>query len=202
MSETGAAPVPVRLMVKGLPAPLKVAVMLPVCVPVAFGVKVTLILQLAPAATDAQVLVSANSVELVATATVTGRAVVELLVSVIFLAALVAPSAVEAKVSEVVESVTTASPVPVRLTVCVAGDALSAITKLPVYVWIAVGAKVILILQDPPAATELPQVVLVSAKGALGGVMLEIASAVVVLVLLRVTLNVVLVLPTATEWKL
>src|SRR6266852_1451084 len=46
-----AVPVPVRLTVCGLPLASSLMVMLPVRVPVAVGVKVTLMLQLAPAAT-------------------------------------------------------------------------------------------------------------------------------------------------------
>ena len=55
----GAAPVPVRLTVCGLPVALSVMVMEPGWLPVAVGVKVTLMEQLAPAAREAgQVLVS------------------------------------------------------------------------------------------------------------------------------------------------
>jgi hypothetical protein len=195
----GATPVPVRAMVKGLPAPLYITVMLPVCAPIAVGVKVTLILHVPLAATEApQVLVATNSVD--EDAMVTGTAVVELFVSVIFFAALVEPTPVEPKLSEVVESVMTPIPVPLRVTVCVAGDALSVTTTLPVAAPSAVGLKVILILHVPLAATDAPQV-LVSAKGALA-TMFVIASAVVVLVFVRVTLNVELVLPTPTEPKL
>ncbi len=57
---TGAVPVPVRLMVCGLPAALSVMLTEAVRVPVAVGVKVTLMVQLAPAATEVpQVLVCA-----------------------------------------------------------------------------------------------------------------------------------------------
>src|SRR5256712_666884 len=58
----GAVPVPVRLTMCGLPAALSVMVIAPVRVPVAVGVKVTLMVQLAPAATEVpQVLVCAKS---------------------------------------------------------------------------------------------------------------------------------------------
>ena len=54
----GATPVPVRLMVCGLPVALSVTVIVPGRLPAAVGVKVTLMEQLAPAATEApQVLV-------------------------------------------------------------------------------------------------------------------------------------------------
>ncbi len=56
----GATPVPVRLTLCGLPAALSVIDTVPVRVPVAVGVNVTLIVQLAAAATDApQVFVCA-----------------------------------------------------------------------------------------------------------------------------------------------
>src|SRR5260370_741630 len=55
-------PVPVRLTDCGLPEALSVMFRVPVRVPEAVGVKVTLMLQLAPAATELpQVLVSAKS---------------------------------------------------------------------------------------------------------------------------------------------
>ena len=54
----GATPVPVRATVCGLPVALSVTVMVPGWLPVAVGVKVTVMVQLAPAATEVpQVLV-------------------------------------------------------------------------------------------------------------------------------------------------
>jgi hypothetical protein len=50
------------------------------------------------------------------------------------------------------------TPVPVRLTVCVAGLALSVMVKAPVLVPAAVGLKVTLRVQLAPAATLEPQV--------------------------------------------
>ena len=53
-----ATPVPVRVTVCGLPVALSVTVMVPGWLPVAVGVKVTVMVQLAPAATEVpQVLV-------------------------------------------------------------------------------------------------------------------------------------------------
>ena len=84
----GAAPVPVRLMVCGLPAMLSVIVTAPVRMPVAVGVNVTLMVQLAPAATDVpQVLVCMKSP--LATMLVTLSAAVPVLVSVTVCTALV-----------------------------------------------------------------------------------------------------------------
>jgi hypothetical protein len=66
MLTAGAVPVPVRLTLCGLPAALSVRVIAAVRVPLAAGVKVTLIVQLAPAATlDPQLLVWAKSLALV-----------------------------------------------------------------------------------------------------------------------------------------
>jgi hypothetical protein len=59
-------------------------------------------------------------------------------------------------------AVADAVPVPVRLTVCGLPAALSEMLTNAVRVPVAVGLNVTLIVQLPPAATELPQV-LVSA---------------------------------------
>jgi hypothetical protein len=91
--------------------------MVPVCVPVAAvaeGVKVTLTLQEAPAATDAHP-VAANSVLVLVM--VSAIAAVVLLVTENLLV-LVLPCAVLPNVMEVVESVIGRAPVPVRVTVC------------------------------------------------------------------------------------
>jgi hypothetical protein len=79
----------------------------------------------------------------------------------------------------------------------VAGVALSVITTLPVAAPRAVGAKVMVMVQRPPAATEVPQV-LVSAKPLPLATILVTLSAVVVLVLCRVTVELVLA-PAASE---
>ena len=83
-----AAPVPVRLTVCGLPVALSVTVIVPGWLPAAVGVKVTLMEQLAPAATEApQVLVWAYGA--LATMVVIFSAAVPPLVSVTVCAALV-----------------------------------------------------------------------------------------------------------------
>ena len=115
-------------------------VMLPVCAPIAVGTKVTLMVQEANAASDVpQVLVSGNSAD--EDAMLNGTAAPELFVRPILRVALVPPTAVEPKFTEVVESVITPIPVPLRVTVCVAGDALSVTTTLPVAAPSAVGQK-------------------------------------------------------------
>ena len=84
----GATPVPVSDTVCGLPVALSVKVMVPGWLPVAVGVNVTLIVQLAPAATELpQVLLSAYCA--LAVMLVTLSAAVPVLVSVTVCAALV-----------------------------------------------------------------------------------------------------------------
>ena len=69
------------------------------------------------------------------------------------------PTRCAEKVKEVGERLTTgAVPVPVRLTVCVAGLALSVRVKEPLREPLAVGVKVTLRVQLAPAATLEPQV--------------------------------------------
>jgi hypothetical protein len=82
-------PVPERLTVCGLPVALSVIVSAPTIVPVAVGVKVTLIVQLAPAANPVpQVFVCANG----ALATMEVNVTEPLLVSVTVWAGLVEPT--------------------------------------------------------------------------------------------------------------
>jgi len=73
---------------------------------------------------------------------------------------LVVPTACAGKVNEAGERLTTAAdaPVPARLTVCVAGVALSVMVTAPVLVPVAVGLKVTLRVQLALAATIEPQV--------------------------------------------
>ena len=75
-------------------------------------------------------------------------------------------------------------PVPVRLTVCVLGLALSVTVRVPVRVPEAVGLKVTLIVQLASAFTEVPQV-LVSAKSPLAVMLVRVNVALPLLV--RVT---------------
>ena len=72
---------------------------------------------------------------------------------------LLVPTACAEKVKEAGERLTTgAVPVPVRLTVWVAGLELSVTVTAPVLVPAAVGLKVTLMVQLPPVATLEPQV--------------------------------------------
>jgi hypothetical protein len=76
-------------------------------------------------------------------------------------------------------------PVPVKLTVWVAGLALSVTVKVPALAPVAVGLKVTLILQLAPAATLEPQV-LVWEKSPLAATLVMLRAALPVL--LSVTL--------------
>jgi hypothetical protein len=97
------------------------------------------------------------------------------------------PTACAGKINEPGESLTTAAdaPVPVRLTVCVAGLALSVMVTAPVLVPVAVGLKVTLSVQLWLAATLEPQV-LVWEKLPLTVMLVMLSAALPVL--LRVTL--------------
>ena len=87
----GAVPVPVRETICGLPGASSVMVIAPVLVPRAVGAKVTLIVQLAPAATEpAQVFVWAKSPLLVIPVMLSRAAPV--LVNVTVCTALVVPT--------------------------------------------------------------------------------------------------------------
>ena len=196
VSVIGATPVPVRVAVCGLPRPVYATVMLPVCALAAVGVKVALTVHVDFAAKEApQVFVSANgaAVEIVSP----DIAVADEFLTVNVDAALVVPSPTEPKLRDAGVIVIGDVPVPVNVTVWVAGEALSVTTTLPVTAPRAVGAKVMVILQLLPAPTDVPQV-LVSEKPLPLATTLVTLSAVVVLVFCRVTFELVLV-PTASE---
>jgi hypothetical protein len=93
----GPVPVPLKLTVCGLPLALSVRVRLPEREPLAAGVKVTLITQLLPAATDALVLqvvpLAATAKSPVAAMPVKVKDAAPVLVTVTALAALVVPTA-------------------------------------------------------------------------------------------------------------
>jgi hypothetical protein len=96
------------------------------------------------------------------------------------------PTGCAGKVKEAGERLTTgAVPVPVRLTVCVAGLALSVMVTAPVLVPAAVGLKVTLRVQLAPTATLEPQM-LVWEKLPLTVMLVMLSAALPVL--LRVTL--------------
>src|SRR5512146_843544 len=148
-------------MLCGLPLALSLMLTEAVRVPVAVGVKVTLMVQLPLAATELpQVFVWAKSPELVPASEMPliVRVLLPMLVRVTFWAVLLVPTAWLVKVRLAGDSVTVElTPVPVRLTVWGLPVALSAMLTEAVRVPVAVGVKVTLMGQLAPAATGLPQ---------------------------------------------
>ena len=126
----------------------------------AAGLKVTRMMQLAPAANElAQPGYCAKSAALVPVIAmpVTVKVVVPTLVSVTIWAGLVAPMPTAPKFRLEGESLAVV-PIPVRLTFCGLPAALSVTLSIAVRVPDAVGLNSTLMLQLAPAARELPQV--------------------------------------------
>ena len=160
-------PVPERLRDWGLPVALSVKAIAADRLPVAVGSNVTLIVQFAPAATELpQVLVWAKSPGLAPVSAMLERlkAALPPLVRVAVKAALVVLRDSLPKERLLGESVAaTKVPAPERLSDWGLPVALSLILTEADRLPVTVGSNVTLIVQLPPAATELPQV-LVSAK--------------------------------------
>jgi hypothetical protein len=135
-----------------------VIVKVPVALPPAVGLKVTLIVQFAPAATlAAQVLVWAKPA--LAATLVTVSAALPVLLSVTDCALEVVPESWPSNVKlPGVSDVTGPVPVPLKATLCGQPVALSVIVNVPVRAPPAVGVKTTLIVQLNPDATVLPQV--------------------------------------------
>jgi hypothetical protein len=153
--------VPLRAAVCGLPLALSVTVSVPGWLPVAVGVNVTLMAHWPPAAIEAaQVLVCAYGA--LAAMLVSESEAVPEFVSVMVCAALVVLIAWFPNARLVGASVTagavTLVPVPVRLAVCGLPAALSVMVSVPGWLPVAVGANFTLIVHCPPAATEVPHV--------------------------------------------
>jgi len=177
------APVPVRVTLCGLPDALSVTLKVPVRVPEAVGVNVTLMLQFPPAANELPQLLDWPKSPLAAIPVMVS-AVLPVLERVTVCAALVELIVWLANVSELGETPATgvpaAAPVPVRLTVCGLPEALSVTLKVPVRVPEAAGVNVTLMLQFPPAANELPQL-LVWPKSPLAAIPVMVSAALPVL---------------------
>jgi hypothetical protein len=142
------AALPLKFTTCGLPAALSVIVNEPVLLPVAVGVKVTLMVQLAPAGKDApQVLISPKSP--VARMFVIIKGAVPVLLNVTACAALVVPKASLGKVRLVGERVTNGleTPIPVRRTIWGLPSALSIMARAPTLDPGAVGLNVTLTTQ-------------------------------------------------------
>jgi hypothetical protein len=155
-----AAPVPAKTIFCGLPEALSLIATLPARLPVVVGVNVTEIWQLPPAARDVlQVLVSPKSPD--AAIPVMLSALVPLLVKVTIWGVLVVPTICEAKVNEFgLRSAIGPSPVPAKLAVCGLPGAVSVTAMLAVRDPAALGVKVTVAVQLPPAGKELPQLLI------------------------------------------
>lgn len=164
----GPAPVPVRLT---LPTPeeLPGRPTLAVRLPDTAGVKVTLMVQLAPAARLVpQLFVSAKSVALLPKTArlLTLNATLLVFVKVVCWAEPVLPRDWVPKLRLVGEKVAEGgSPVPLRFMVAGVAEALSVMVSVAVRVPVAVGLKVTKIVQLEPAEIEVPHV-LASEKAA------------------------------------
>jgi hypothetical protein len=148
----------------GLVAALSVKVRVPAAAPVALGVNVTPTAQLAPAAMlPPQVLLDTANPALV-TMLEKLSAPLSRFVTVTAFGELVLPTVSVPRFKLLLEKVTGALPVPVRLTVCV--PAVSLKVSVPVAAPTAMGEKVTPTLQLAPAPTPEPQVLLAIAKPA------------------------------------
>src|SRR5207237_491154 len=155
----GAVPFPLSVMICGLPPALSASDSVPVRAPEAVGVKVTLMVQFAPAAKVAglvgqalaPVLVAAKSPE--AANELIVKAAVPVFVSVTVIGVLVVASSWLPK-SRLVGANPTPGAVPFPLSVMICGlpPALSASDSVPVRAPEAVGVKVTLMVQFAPAA--------------------------------------------------
>jgi hypothetical protein len=174
-------------MVSGLSLALSVNERLPEAAPAALGVNVRATVQVPEAATGLRMEQVVPEVAM-ANGPVTVRPVkvkppVPVLVRVTVWAGLVVPTGSEGKVGAADRLTAGAVPVPVRLTDCVLPATpllLSVIVSVPVRVPTAVGVKVTLIVQLPPAATGAEQVS-VSAKSPLGTMLVMVKGPVPVL---------------------
>lgn len=151
----GAVPVPLRATACGELAALSAKLSEAESDPLAEGLKVTETMQELLAASDApQVVVSVKEVAFVPMMAMPERttAAVPVLVSVTFCVAEDAPTAVEAKARLAVERlIVGVAPVPLRATVCGVLAALSAKLSVAESAPVAVGLKVTVTVQEPPA---------------------------------------------------
>ena len=154
-------PVPESGTVCGLPTPLSVIVSVAFRPRVAVGVNVTLIVQLAPAASVdgdmGQLLDCAKSPLPVIVRFVIVKFALPMLVSVVTRAALVVPISWFPK-ARLDGDRLTGTPVPIRFRICGLPAALSLIVIAAVLGPAVVGANVTLIEQFAPPATLVPQV--------------------------------------------
>src|SRR5437016_4994028 len=208
--KSGAAvPFPLSVMICGLPPALSVTDSDPVRAPEAVGVKVTLMVQFAPAAKEigraswrvGAVLVAAESPE--AANELIVKAAAPVFVSVTVIGVLVVASGWLPKPSLVGANPTPgAVPFPLSVMICGLPPALSASDSVPVRAPKAVGVKVTLMVQFAPAAKVAGLVgqalapVLVAAKSPEGANELIVKAAVPVFV----SVTVIAVLVVASSW--
>src|SRR5207302_1207676 len=160
----GAMPVPVRVIVCGLPGASSTMFSVALRIPVASGVKLTLIVQLAPGATEpaplGQVLPAAKAKSAacapVMVMLVRFSGAPPLFVRVTFCAGLVVPTRWLPKGLLVAESVAVGgvTPVPVSDTDCGLSAASSVMFTVAARAPVAAGVKLTLIVQLAPGATE------------------------------------------------
>ena len=125
---TGTEPVPLNATVCGLDCALSAKVNAPVRAPRAFGEKVTVTVHMAPAAMPVPQLLAAITKSPVVAMLVKLSLAFSWLVSAMALAEVLLPTATVPKLSVVGDSVTGATPVPVRAIDCGLVEALSEIT--------------------------------------------------------------------------
>jgi hypothetical protein len=150
-------PVPVRLDVCGLPMALSATLSVPVRVPVAVGVNTRLMVQFDFAARLLVHVVEETLKSPVVEIEMPVRPTACLLASVNTLAGLDTPTFSAGNVLEAGVSVACTPPVPESATVCGLLGELSVIVSVPVRVPTWDGVKVTLITQLFPAASVLPQ---------------------------------------------
>jgi len=159
---TSCVPAPDRLAVCGLPLALSAMLSEAASVPETEGVNHTAIVQLVPAASELpHVLVWAKSLALAPASArlVMLKAALPVLLRVTVCVALLTSTGWVPKARLVGERLTTAAvPVPERLAVCGLPLALSVMLTEAVRLPVAAGVKVTVMAQLPPAATELPHV--------------------------------------------
>lgn len=201
-------PVPFSVTVCGEPLALSATETVAVKLVAEAGVKVTEMVQLAPAASvSPQVLVSAKSLELVPAMEIPAIESVALpvFISVVDCAALVVPTTDE-KATVAGENETPgaagAVPVPLSATVCGEPVALSAIESVAAKLAAETGVKVTETAQLEPAASELPQV-LVSAKsvGLAPVMVMPVIESVAFPVFISVAVCAAVVVPTVVDAK-
>src|SRR3954454_11931441 len=191
-------PLPASPTVSGLLLALLVTVRVPARAPPAVGVNLTVTVQEAPTAMEAQLLVWLKS-PLAATEEAVAAVVPELVTVTVWAGAL-EPTTVPAKDRLAGAAFSTgpgAVPVPDRLTVLVTPPAL--MVRVPLRAPGAVGANFTLTVQPPPAAMDDPQV-LAWEKSPLVAMDETVAAELVGLA--TVTAWAALVAPVATEPKL